>query len=139
MCNGWLWCETRNLTNRVGEESSYFHYVPSSGACEELKTISKLGCVPAANCTFPSAKECYRVCGGEKKRVHTCADSEYGCCGDGVTARQGQGGCPGESFDLYPDSLFTFNAASQTRLCLAIQVVGMGASNGASSCLCSVV
>jgi hypothetical protein len=54
-------------------------------------------CVPAANCTFSSADECYSLCGEGKKSMEACAGTDYGCCGDGVTVREGEGGCPEES------------------------------------------
>ena len=52
--------------------------------------------MPAANCTFSSADECYSLCGEGKKSMEACAGTDYGCCGDGVTVREGEGGCPGE-------------------------------------------
>lgn len=52
--------------------------------------------MPAANCTFSSVDECYRVCGEGKKSGEGCGGTQHGCCGDGVTVREGQGSCPGE-------------------------------------------
>lgn len=72
---------------------TYFHYMPNSGVCVKVDHGS---CIPAPNCSFSSAEECASVCGDGEKSVETCAGTEYGCCGDGVTVRQGDGGCPGK-------------------------------------------
>ena len=94
LCSGQFWCsvEPRHVPEEV---RSYFHYTPSSGLCVQVKQGDG-GCVPASNCTFSSAAECYSLCGGKKKSMGACASTTYGCCGDGVTVREGEGGCPGE-------------------------------------------
>jgi hypothetical protein len=96
MCGGGFWC-VKPLASDGLSLRTYFHYSPSSGVCTELDPSSYSDCEPDSNCTFSSAKECYSVCGKEEKAVQTCADTKYGCCGDGVTIRQGQGGCPDEA------------------------------------------
>ena len=100
MCGGGFWC-IKPLASDGLSLRTYFHYSPSSGLCTELDPSSYSDCEPASNCTFSSAKECCSVCGKEEKAVQTCADTKYGCCGDGVTIRQGQGGCPGEFILTY--------------------------------------
>ena len=94
LCSGQFWCAA-GLSRDSGEVRTYFYYTPSSGLCVQVGQ-DEGGCVPAANCTFSSADECYSLCGEGKKSMETCTNTEYGCCGDGVTVRKGEGACPGE-------------------------------------------
>ena len=95
LCSGSFWCEAKKSPDTV-EVVEYFQYHPSTGLCVKVDAISS-DCVPANNCTFSSTEECYRVCGKSKKSMSACANTQYGCCGDGVTVREGTGedGCPG--------------------------------------------
>jgi hypothetical protein len=95
LCSGQFWCAVE-LRHDPKEVRTYFHYIPSSGLCVQV-TQEEGRCVPAANCTFSSADECYSLCGEGKKSMEACAGTDYGCCGDGVTVREGEGGCPEES------------------------------------------
>lgn len=98
MCSGRLWCAVQVPSNPVVVRTS-FQYVPGSGLCVQLEQ-DKVGCVPAANCSFSSADECYSVCGEGRKNMKGCEGTEYGCCGDGVTVREGERGCPGEHLHM---------------------------------------
>ena len=135
MCSGRFWCAARLPSDRVST-NAYFHYTPKSGVCEELDPASYSHCVPAANCTFSSARECYSVCGAEKKSMPACEHTTYGCCGDGVTIRQGETGCPGES--SVPSLHSTKSLHNLQMKLLLVPVVVEGVHSGALSHLESV-
>lgn len=95
ICSGVFWCADPVPSDPTLVTATYFHYDPSSGLCSQLRQ-DEAGCVPAANCSFTSVDECYRVCGEGKKSGDGCRATEHGCCRDGVTVREGEGRCPGE-------------------------------------------